>query len=962
MRVGRTREVSTELANKLMRAKSAGTFLRTQGTAFGWQSMAALKGEVDRLVGHDLNAAGRLASRIEQVATLTRSPVFRAFARASLARVAHFSGQHTNANTLYRTSANALRAAKLPVEAAVIETQQIDVLILLGRFKEALRLARSARRGLGHRPVDVARLETNVGNIYYQLDRYGPALGHYDRADKILARRGNEAMRALVHFNRSNVLAEMDRSSQALALLHRAVAAFDGAGQQLKAAQTRYHIAYLEFLRGNYNQALHGYYEARDVLARLGATELVAWCNLELAEILLSLNSFEDAQESAGSAAKAFREFRMPYETAKASVTRGLARLGLGQLTEARTDLTTSRRLYVRNGNATFTAAADAYLAEVALRDGDAARALKLASSSVRAFSRLKLKTKSAQSSVIVARALYQRGEFNGARRRALEALRSLGRSFAPGAAYQSHHLLGRIDRALGNGKRALSSFRKAVAHVERMRGGIAADEFKATFLTDKIEVYEDAIAACLDDGTDRLVEEAFRLVESSKSRALADLLARYVRDADRSPRLKSGIRAKLSKLIEDLNWYSSKAIMEDEKDGQRNAGIARHYRSAMADCEKQIERLFRRLEAQESTFSDIRRMPPTGTTVLRRTLEPEEIAIEYFTTGDSVSAFVASRDRVDVVRGFASRKEVEHLLSAARFQVDKFNYGSEYAQTHVGQMKRAMDDHLSKLYQLVFGPLEALIEGGRLIIIPHGAMHYVPFHALRDRGQYLVDQFEISYAPSASVLSICRQGGASLRRKARSSARQNGTGSMLVLGVAERETPSIRDEIRAVKGLFPSAVAFSGAEATRENLIRFAPRARYVHLASHGYFRRDNPMFSFLKLADCQLNFYNLLDLELQADVVTLSACHTGVNMVFPGDELHGLMRGFLYAGARAMVVSLWAVNDKSTTYFMTEMYSQLRDGKPKRTALRNAQLATKDEYGHPYYWAPFILMGDPA
>jgi CHAT domain-containing protein len=94
---------------------------------------------------------------------------------------------------------------------------------------------------------------------------------------------------------------------------------------------------------------------------------------------------------------------------------------------------------------------------------------------------------------------------------------------------------------------------------------------------------------------------------------------------------------------------------------------------------------------------------------------------------------------------------------------------------------------------------------------------------------------------------------------------------------------------------------------------------------------------------------------------MVTLSACHTGVNMVFPGDELHGLMRGFLYAGAPSLVASLWAANDVSTAEFMKVMYSQVRAGRSKRAALRAAQLAIKDAYGHPYYWAPFVLMGNP-
>jgi CHAT domain-containing protein len=161
---------------------------------------------------------------------------------------------------------------------------------------------------------------------------------------------------------------------------------------------------------------------------------------------------------------------------------------------------------------------------------------------------------------------------------------------------------------------------------------------------------------------------------------------------------------------------------------------------------------------------------------------------------------------------------------------------------------------------------------------------------------------------------------------------------------------------------MFPDVVMMAGDQATRENFMKLAPGARFLHVASHGGFRRDNPMFSFLKLADSRLNFYSLLDLRLSAEMVTLSACRTGVNIVFPGDELHGLMRGFLYAGAPSLVVSLWAVSDRSTAELMGQMYAGIRGGGTKRSALRNAQLAIKDAYGHPYYWAPFILMGNAS
>ena len=542
-------------------------------------------------------------------------------------------------------------------------------------------------------------------------------------------------------------------------------------------------------------------------------------------------------------------------------------------------------------------------------------------------------------------------------------ALESVEGLYSPVVAYQCHHLLGRIERDRKRGSLGLDSFRRAVEVIEKMRGGIAADEFKTTFLRDKINAYEDAIAACLDEGSDEMVVEAFKLVESSKSRALADLLARYVRGAVRedvesaAPGLKPETRERLSKLIEDLNWYSSQAGLAEDKGDQRSAEVADRYRHAVARCERQIAQLFRRMEIEAPAFAEIQRMQAASVSDLRETLEPGETVIEYFTTGDHVSAFIASRESFKVARNIASKSEIERVLATLRFQIEKFNYGPDYVEAYFGQLRRGTNETLHQLYKSIFAPLEAMVATDRLIIIPHGALHYVPFHALTDGSDYLIERFEISYAPSASVFKLCR----ARRDSAQVSDFKFEISEMVALGLAETGTPSINEEMDALAALFPGAVMLTGDEATRANLLQAAPRGRFLHLASHGYFRRDNPMFSFLKLADSHLHFYNLLDLKLNAEMVTLSACHTGVNKVFPGDELHGLVRGFLYAGAPSVVASLWAVSDRSTAEFMREMYSHIRAGATKRTALRRAQLSIKDAYGHPYYWAPFVLMGNP-
>ncbi|HJQ70820.1 MAG TPA: CHAT domain-containing protein [Blastocatellia bacterium] len=956
--------MSRELANRLIDAESPQAFLLEQNGSAGWQTLAELKPEVDHLVRCDMKTATRLVDRIEQLAVLLGDPISRAFADANNARLLHHTGRHAEADSIYKSASAGLQKAGLDTEAAVIQNQRVDVLMKLGRYQAALRQARAARRVLAEAgPVHLAQLETHIGNVYYQQDRYKKALEHYDRARLLLSSAGDDTMRALVDFSRSNVFILMDQPDEALALLESAAAAYDRAGQELFAAHTRYNIAYLEFLRGNYNTALASYYQARDKLTQLGSPQLVAWCNLETSEILLALNAFDDAAETAEAARARFDELGMPYESARAALIYALALAGQRQFDDAQGCFEQARKAFKSSGNRHYIAQADLYLAELALRRGSPKEALAKATSSMRMFDRRELPAKSSYCRMIAARAVYESGDRARALRLARSALRAVEGLFAPSIAYQCYHLIACAERDRHRKGAALENFRRAVETVEQMRGGIAADELKVSFLNDKISVYEDAIAACLDEGSQQLVEEAFRLVESSKSRSLADLIARYVRDSQEGEEAQGDeTRSRLSKLIEDLNWYSSHANIEEDKGDQRRVAVANRYRKDMFRCERQIAQLFRRIEAEGSAFAEIQRMRAATVADLRSVLEEDETAIEYFTTGDEVSAFIATRGEIRVARHIASKREVDQLLEALRFQIEKFNYGADYVETYFSQLKRSADDHLSRLYEMIFAPIESALAGTRLVVIPHGPLHYVPFHALKNGSSYLVDQFEISYSPSAAVLKLCRARGERKESQISDLKFEMTGGTLVALGVAEQGTPSIEEEIRALGAIFPEAVRLTGADATRDNLLRVAPRARFLHLASHGYFRRDNPMFSFLKLADSPLNFYSLLDLKLNAELVTLSACHTGVNMIFPGDELHGLMRGFLYAGAPSLVVSLWAVSDRSTADLMREMYSHIRAGRSKREALRLAQLKVKDAYGHPYYWAPFVLMGDPV
>jgi CHAT domain-containing protein len=234
-----------------------------------------------------------------------------------------------------------------------------------------------------------------------------------------------------------------------------------------------------------------------------------------------------------------------------------------------------------------------------------------------------------------------------------------------------------------------------------------------------------------------------------------------------------------------------------------------------------------------------------------------------------------------------------------------------------------------------------------KLAVVPHGLLHRVPFHALFDGGRYLIERFEISYAPSATVYALCQERETRYRETA------------MVFGVEDPLIPAATAEARIVAGYLPGAEVLVGENATMDNLRNTAPKSGTLHLACHGLFRYDNPMFSALELHDGWLIAADAMSLELSGSLVTLSACESGRSEVIGGDEVLGLTRAFFSAGAATLVVSLWLVQDETTAELMGGLYGRLRTGEGGAAALRAAQLELKEQHPHPYFWAPFVLLG---
>jgi CHAT domain-containing protein len=296
------------------------------------------------------------------------------------------------------------------------------------------------------------------------------------------------------------------------------------------------------------------------------------------------------------------------------------------------------------------------------------------------------------------------------------------------------------------------------------------------------------------------------------------------------------------------------------------------------------------------------------------------------------------------------------------------------------------------ELYRLLLGPFAAeLARARRLLVVPDGLLHYLPFESLAaaldaaGRPRHLLDTHEVAYAPAASVAAeLARRaprgapvdwlayGAPRLGSAGAGPAPAAGTVRSLFAGRAFADLPHARREVQSIARLFPEASrrVRLGGEATeralkQEDLARF----RILHLATHGVLDDRTPGRSGLLLApghpdeDGLLQGVEVLNLHLDAELVVLSACQSGLGTLVRGEGLVGLSRAFFYAGARRLVVSLWTVNDHSTSELMRAFYARLRQGQGPAAALREAKRAMvrsdRPAYRFPYYWAPFVVVG---
>ncbi|MEQ8225006.1 MAG: CHAT domain-containing protein, partial [Candidatus Eremiobacterota bacterium] len=523
------------------------------------------------------------------------------------------------------------------------------------------------------------------------------------------------------------------------------------------------------------------------------------------------------------------------------------------------------------------------------------------------------------------------------------EALKIAEELQSPASQWKDYFYMGKIYEKQGKLEEAYKAYDNSIGIIENMRHEFKLEELKRDFMQDKIEVYEHMIDLLIKM---KRGKDAFYYNEKARARAFLDILANHKVD------IRHGVNPELTVKEDELKTqiqYLS-GIIRKEKSRSGNTG-----RNALTDetgkklknLKLEYQQVIEDIKLQNPEYMSLISVNPLSPEQIQTLLDKDTVIVEFF-LGDSNSyVWIIDCDNFHTVVLNHNRRDIEHSVRLYR----------EMACDKMTARKLKSDkwrEISKKLYIMLFKEAEKYISGKkRLVISPHRSLNYLPFQVLTDReDKMLVEKYEITYLPSATILKYCQ----SKNTLKKDSFLAFELGNFKVDDLAP--LPGTEKEVNSIAGFFPSKEILAGSDMNTDILYEKGGHYDILHFATHGILDHKSPLFSSLVFYDRRLPVYEIFDLDLKAYFVCLSACRTGIGEEASGDELVGLSRAFIYAGTPTICSSLWDVSDVSTSELMERFYYHLKD-KNKSEALRLAQLGLMKKYGHPFFWAPFILTG---
>ncbi len=776
-----------------------------------------------------------------------------------------------------------------------------------------------------------------IGRIYYlRLNNYPKALEAFEKAVQI--------------FTEQKKLGLKDEALLEIGLVHERRAAFEKARtfyvgvheraqarkEPVLASRAALYLANTYWFEGNYFKAFQWQRTSLKLAQEAKDDRMTLLCHSTVGLIYWTLNQHQKSIEEQEIALKLSEDLVSPIDTAAAYNNMGLVYRDKEDL--AQSIVLFQKALSIDQKLNTAWGMAYDYrnlgISETKLRRfQDAASHLSESIRLSQSIGARENEAKALQSLGDLHIAMQQPDPAYEAFKKALELAREIGLKEVEWRALQG---LGKVTLWRNNATGALVYLREAIEVVEKMGAAIKIEEFRNSFVTNKLSLYEDIILLLLKQGKNH-IEEAWSYAERSRARSFIDLLGNQ----------KITLNQPVDKKLLEENHQSRRelhdlenllATSQDPKEKEKIADKLRQARKKREDL--LIEIRTTRPELSSFVSVDILKLSE-----IQKFLGSDTALIEYFLAQTELLAWVITDQGIQLIRSPISKKMLEEKV----IRYSKLIQGGEPL------LKESQE-----LYQFIFRPVEPLIKGKLFVgLSPHETLHYLSFSSLFDGKRYVVDRIPLFYTPSASVLKYTLTHPKIQKDKVRVLAIGNPN-----LGNPALDLPFAEKEVGTIAWNFPKVDVLTREKATEKWVATNLNNYDVIHMAAHGEFDSINPLFSAIRLAPSQglsgnLQVEEIFGLQTKADLVTLSACQTGLAKIAGGGELIGLNRAFLYAGTHSIMSSLWRVSDVSTAILIKHFYRNYV-AQTKAESLRKAQLLVKDYYPHPSYWAAFSLTGD--
>ncbi len=681
---------------------------------------------------------------------------------------------------------------------------------------------------------------------------------------------------------------------------------------------------------GEYEDALRHQERALNEAKDFGIMGQVIWTTIGMGDIYNKLGDYTRAE-------KYFREARLLKDTMAMKTESLDASLNL-RLGEA----LSANRYFSSQGSNTGEAISSMRIADVMMQKGDPDSALIYLGQAEEKF-------RSAGNRQGVANTLIRKGQIlidKNDLSSAQPLLDSASQTTDfPETAWQAWYQLGRMYEKLSRDEKAVESYKNSISVIEKIRGNLTIDEFKSKYFDNKREVYDKLLRILLKMNRP---EEAFQISEQARARAFYDILANKKIDFKGSVpgdliSLEQSMRIEIQQLYRLIQRWEANPYA-----GQLSANSeVRQLREMLESTNAEYEDIIRRIKLNNPAYAEMVTVQPVDLDALKTGIDNKTALLSYWISDNELIYWLIAGSEITYTTVRINEKELSSLVEKARLAIRS------------NSMDEIISD-LSLLYSKLIAPIERKLESfPNLVIVPNGSLHFLPFQALiNSKGEYLVQKYNLIYAPSASVFMMSND------HQQKPGSRFMGIALSDVMVENRSGLPGTEDELRKILPLFTDNISAFGNRSTELFVKRNAGNFNFIHFATHGSYNYEQPLYSHLVFLpegeeDGKLNVFEVFELNLNASLVTLSACETGLGNISEGDEMVGLSRAFLFAGSSAVLVSLWAVADYPTSLLMANFYSYLKDH-DLQEALTLAQRDVIKIYPQPLYWSPFVLIGN--